>query len=237
MELLTPEKMRSAKVRVEEEQRQRIRKLNIEESEAVKRLNATLAMEEEVRGRVALRVAEAEEIATQAHGKAQNALGEVIALEERKRSALEPIIQREKDVQAYKEAVDDLDKYASKRVTEANEKNQMADDRLLAIKTLEESLAARNKVLDEREHDISLCEETIKAVLNEATTKATVMNKKADTFMSTALNKLAEVEMASKANDVIREQLAKDRVKIEQDKRAILDGYESLKRAQQEILK
>jgi len=236
MELLSPEKMNLSKLRTEEEQVARIKKMNIEESESVKRLNTALAMEEEVRGRAIQVATEAEKMATQARKDAQNALGEVRSLEARRRAAIEPLTKREKELDRREGGINEVGEHASKRFADAVEKNKQADTRLSLVKATEDALEARSSQMDSREVIVLEKERHARELIERSTLDAEATRANADRLMAAAESRMVDANMVQAANDATRIQLESDQKAVNAERIGIQDGYRNLEAARVRIL-
>ncbi len=149
MDLLSPQQIRSAGSKISADQRERVRKINDEETQSVNRLNVQLDKESKEIAASKLRLKQYKEDQKELEKELSK---EVMLLERRKANALEPIIEREKAVEKLEAKIDVKVKLIAAieddlrtRTAEMRVAKNEYESKLKILNVREEAIAARER--------------------------------------------------------------------------------------------
>lgn len=235
MKLLSAEAVKSEKDKGEEERVKRIGKLNAEEVAIAKRLNEAREFEKTEKARIAdeLNLARNE---AEAEVRKSVLVQEIRALNAEKAEALKPIHEQQKQT--------DKNLKESKRNIELSQKDREAtetlretyEDKIDALTDREVSSVEKDRKLDKREAGVEAAEAEIKRSTNELGQKWVDFHKSVHDQNASMVERERKVEAERIANDEHRAELDKAEVRMVERERGVRDGYETLARAQEEIL-
>jgi len=235
MKLLSAEVVKTKKSQSLEELSARVKRLQAEEKRLIKHISDLAEKEEKERVRIE---SDLTLVRNEAELEIQKSIlfQEVRHLEDRKNKALEPINETtHKADKLLKEAqatVADAQKYAAK----VKESHELLSERIEQCVARESLARERHRELDKREAGIEAAEQELKRSTAALADKWVLYHEEVHKTKAEVERREKEVRDGQKANEVHKERL--DAVAQEQArlKIGIKDGYESLKRAKQEIL-
>jgi chromosome segregation ATPase len=211
MKLLSPEDTKVRASKAEEDRAARVRGLNKAEADSIKRLNNSVAAERVAAERVA-----AERVAARATLAVKKTVleKEVEVLEERKRTALEP-------VDAAKREYEKLIEEANAGIADIKRRQTTLDERRDELETHIDALADQEGEALEKDRTLDVRESGIKAAEDEIARSATALGEKWASFhneSNEANEKIAvkieelrerekDVEIAARTNKLTSERL------------------------------
>jgi len=235
MELLTAKQTKVRESVKTKDREERIKKLNKEETESVRRLNDALTNETSEKKRIeeTLELARDEGKATV---KRSVLLQEIETLEARKAKALEPISSIKKE--AEKTLEDAKKSFADSKIrsNNLNEREQDLMERIENVVDSEANATERHNSLNERSEKILAGEEELKKSTEN-------LGKKWVEYHKEVLDKNAEMDRREKeveddkaANLAFKKTLNEKQRNIINDRIALEDGYRELAKSREEIL-
>lgn len=218
------------------EKRARLQALGEEETRLIKSINALRGSEQAARDALAAARMAFSDGEAVLRKRTDAITAEVIALEERRKKALEPIIEKERAVaNAAAEANALLDK-AGFRILDAQKAEKAAKDvRADAEKSVQEAKRAHLN-LDAREQRVRDQEEKARIGQEETAAGRNALTEQTRIVMADLDAQRRDIATARKANEEYADRLDNERTAIAQDRRAIKSGYEALAAARKEIL-
>lgn len=235
MKLLSAEEVKSEKEKGEEERTQRIQRLNAEENASGKRLNEARELEKKELARIAdeLNLARNE---AEAEVRKSVLVQEIRALNAEKAQALKPIHEQQKQADKnLEESKRNLE--LSQKDRDASEKlREIYEDKIDALADRETAAVEKDRELQKREVGIGAAEAEIKRSTTELGQKWVDFHKAVHAHNASMEERERRVEAERKANDDHRAELEKTAERQAQERIALKDGYETLARAQEEIL-
>lgn len=238
MELLEAEKVRTDKSRQENEAEGRIRLLARQENEAVSDLNRAKSDLEEFKKKTAK---ESEDFIRDQKERRDNAKKEADSVESYRRSVLRELL---KPIDQIKHDAEELLKKNMERESELErlgvDVEKMREDLEGKIDALEDRIQEnkeRSNDLDKRESKIDPEEKRLKESAENLAGKWVELYDYKNKVAAELLKRELDVSGREKAAKEYAESLKKEFAQIQKDKRAIRDGYDSLARAKDEILK
>ena len=166
MKLLDAQKIETEKIKTEKELKERIRKLNAEESASVKRLNELRTVESAEKKRIAEDLTLAKhknEVAV----KKSILLQEIKILESQKREALKPINEKKREAECLLEYAQKISVDAEKSRASIELSQKHITERINILFEREKSVDVRHLELDKREEKIKSGESEISQSIKE----------------------------------------------------------------------
>lgn len=233
MKLLTAEQVKNKQQQLDEEQRMRIAKLRAEETAAVKRVNEALVMEREVKERIAK---ELEENKAELTVRKTVLLEEVASLEERKREALKPIRETQKEAERIlAENVKEGEKLREK-IGEFEGMKEVLSEKMEEIADIQAEIKQSIENLQVQEAGIAASKAELKKSTDRLAQEWVRFHKEVHTVNQGIIRRENEIEDGKRANLAFKESLDKVAEEQAQERRRLKDAYETLARAQKEIL-
>lgn len=235
MKLLDAQQVTAEKRKTEESQSERIRRLNKEESDAVKRVNDARDLEAAEKKRL-------DDLVQDHRNKAAAEICEIdVQISARKRELgvlMKPIDEIRKDAEARLEHAINRDIEVNKREAKLEAQTQDFIELAEKLVTRENEVEERASELDRREEKVQKAEEDTKRSAGNLAVKWGDYHKSVNALnaRSEALERQAkEIADARRANEAVREANEKESSRLVQERRAIHDAYIALEQAKKHL--